>query len=132
MIGQRLAGMDPRRKAGTAAFDETRVALVHDWLNQLGGAENVLEELVRLFPRAPVYTSMYDRLAMPAFYQEWQICTTFMQRLPAGFAGKAWRQTDGAIYSVVEGHGSVTVTAPGDGAQPVTITYGPRDHFVVP
>ncbi|MFZ9335190.1 MAG: gentisate 1,2-dioxygenase [Burkholderiaceae bacterium] len=57
---------------------------------------------------------------------------TFMQRLPAGFAGKAWRQTDGAIYSVVEGHGSVTVTAPGDGAQPVTFTYGPRDHFVVP
>ena len=82
MIGQRLAGMDPRRKAGTAAFDETRVALVHDWLNQLGGAENVLEELVRFFPRAPVYTSMYDRLAMPAFYQEWQIRTTFMQRLP--------------------------------------------------
>ncbi len=57
---------------------------------------------------------------------------TFMQRLPAGFAGKPWRQTDGAIYSVVEGHGTVTVTAPTDGAQPVTFTYGPRDHFVVP
>ncbi|MCL4828961.1 MAG: glycosyltransferase [Caldilinea sp.] len=59
-----------------------RVAFVHDWLNQMGGAENVLEELVQLFPGAPVYTSMYDRYAMPAAYQQWDIRTTFMQRLP--------------------------------------------------
>ncbi|MFN3980243.1 MAG: glycosyltransferase [Caldilinea sp.] len=59
-----------------------RVALVHDWLNQMGGAENVLEELVQLFPGAPVYTSMYDRYVMPAAYQQWDIRTTFMQRLP--------------------------------------------------
>jgi len=58
------------------------VALVHDWLNQMGGAENVLEELVQLFPGAPVFTSMYDRAAMPAAYQQWDIRTTFMQRLP--------------------------------------------------
>lgn len=57
---------------------------------------------------------------------------TFMQRLPAGFAGKPWRQTDGAVYSVVEGSGTVTVTAPGEGASPVTFAYGPRDQFVVP
>ena len=36
-----------------------RVALVHDYLNQYGGAERVLEELHALFPSAPVYTSMY-------------------------------------------------------------------------
>jgi gentisate 1,2-dioxygenase len=30
---------------------------------------------------------------------------TFMQALPAGFTGKPWRQTDGAVYSVVEGEG---------------------------
>lgn len=59
-----------------------RIALVHDWLNQMGGAENVLEELVQLFPNAPVYTSMYDRAVMPAAYRSWDIRTTFMQRLP--------------------------------------------------
>jgi glycosyltransferase involved in cell wall biosynthesis len=58
------------------------IALVHDWLNQMGGAENVLEELVDLFPGAPVYTSIYDRGHMPAAYQAWDIRTTFMQRLP--------------------------------------------------
>lgn len=59
-----------------------RVALVHDWLNQMGGAENVLEEFVRLFPSAPVYTSMYDRMRMPVAYRNWDIRTSFMQRLP--------------------------------------------------
>ncbi len=34
-----------------------RLALIHDWLNQLGGAEDVLEKLVRLYPGAPVFTS---------------------------------------------------------------------------
>lgn len=59
-----------------------RVALVHDWLNQMGGAENVLEEFVDLFPGAPVYTSMYGPEKMPDSYKSWTIRTTFMQRLP--------------------------------------------------
>lgn len=54
---------------------------------------------------------------------------TFMQRLPAGFEGKAWRQTDGAVFSVVEGHGSVTIA---HAAQEQIFEFGPRDHFVIP
>ncbi|WBY01755.1 gentisate 1,2-dioxygenase [Ramlibacter tataouinensis] len=54
---------------------------------------------------------------------------TFMQKLPAGFAGKCWRQTDGAVYSVVEGSGSVEVEA---GEQRWRFDFGPRDHFVIP
>lgn len=58
------------------------MALVHDWLNQMGGAENVLEELVDLFPRAPVYTSIYAPRRMPDAYRTWDIRTSFMQHLP--------------------------------------------------
>jgi gentisate 1,2-dioxygenase len=54
---------------------------------------------------------------------------TFMQRLPAGFQGKAWRQTDGAVYSVVEGEGEIVI---GHGDDEVRYAFGPRDHFVVP
>lgn len=54
---------------------------------------------------------------------------TFMQRLPAGFAGKPWRQTDGAVFSVVEGHGSVHINHAG---QSQVFEFGPRDHFVIP
>ena len=41
------------------------VALVHDWMNQIGGAEDVLESLVSLHAKAPVYTSLYDANRMP-------------------------------------------------------------------
>lgn len=58
------------------------IALVHDWLNQMGGAENVLEELVDLFPAAPLYTSIYAAEKMPDAYRRWPIRTSFMQRLP--------------------------------------------------
>ena len=36
-----------------------RLTLVHDWLNQMGGAEDVLETMVSMYPQAPLYTSMY-------------------------------------------------------------------------
>ena len=59
-----------------------RVALIHDYLNQYGGAERVLEALHELFPDAPVYTSIYDARAMPERYRSWDIRTSWMQRLP--------------------------------------------------
>jgi len=58
------------------------LALVHDWLNQIGGAEDVLETLVEMFPRAPIYTSMYWSEKMPPSYRAWDIHTTWMDHLP--------------------------------------------------
>lgn len=59
-----------------------RIALVHDWLNQVGGAEDVLENLVDMLPGAPVYTAIYWRDGMPAAYRAWDVRTTWMDRLP--------------------------------------------------
>jgi glycosyltransferase involved in cell wall biosynthesis len=59
-----------------------KLALIHDWLNQLGGAEDVLEVLVDMFPGAPIYTSIYAPELMPAHYRRWPIRTSFMDRLP--------------------------------------------------
>ena len=53
----------------------------------------------------------------------------FMQKLPAGFEGKGWRQTDGTVFSVVEGHGAVTIER---GDKTWRFDFSPRDHFVVP
>jgi glycosyltransferase involved in cell wall biosynthesis len=58
-----------------------RVALVHDYLNQSGGAEHVVEIFHHLFPDAPVFTSVYNPKAMPAFWRSVDVRTTFMQRL---------------------------------------------------
>ncbi len=75
----------------TPGLGEVRLALVHDWLNQMGGAENVLEEMVDLFPDTPLYTSMYDPDKMPESYRRWDIRTSFMQGLP-GYSShhQAW------------------------------------------
>ena len=61
---------------------QPRIALVHDWLNQLGGAENVLEELAELFPASPIYTSIYAPDHLPDRYRKLPIHTSFMQGLP--------------------------------------------------
>jgi len=37
-----------------------KIALVHDYLNQVGGGERVLDELMLMFPQAQIYTLMYD------------------------------------------------------------------------
>lgn len=67
-----------------------RVALVHDWLNQMGGAEQVLEVLVDMFPAAPVYTSIYDPRRMPPAYRQWDIRTSWMNRLPGVTSHHLW------------------------------------------
>ena len=59
-----------------------QIALIHDWLNQLGGAEDVLETLHGMFPTAPIYTSIYDRAHMPAGWQRWDIRPSWMDHLP--------------------------------------------------
>jgi gentisate 1,2-dioxygenase len=54
---------------------------------------------------------------------------TFMQLLPKGFSGKPYRQTDGTVFSVVEGTGTAYIESPAGKAQ---FDFSPRDHFVVP
>ena len=54
---------------------------------------------------------------------------TFMQRLPAGFSGKPYRQTDGTVFSVVEAAGTAYIDGP-QGS--VRFDFCARDHFVVP
>lgn len=59
-----------------------RVALVHDYLNQMGGGEKVLLALHDLFPQAPVYTSIYEPARVDPRFRQLDIRTSFMQRLP--------------------------------------------------
>lgn len=61
---------------------QPRVALAHDYLNQYGGAERVVEALHDMYPNAPVYTSIFDPRSMPPDYQTWDIRTSFLERAP--------------------------------------------------
>lgn len=59
-----------------------RIAIVHDFLTQRGGAERVVLALHRMFPDAPVYTSVYDAAGTFPEFAEIDVRTTVLQRLP--------------------------------------------------
>lgn len=59
-----------------------KIALAHDWLNQIGGAEDVLNALTRAYPASPVFTSIFAKTLMPPHYQDWDIHTLWLDRLP--------------------------------------------------
>ncbi len=63
---------------------QLKIALVHDYLNQYGGGERVLEALYELYPDATVYTSIYDKKLMESWLKipSKKIKTNFISKLP--------------------------------------------------
>lgn len=59
-----------------------RVAFVHDYLNQMGGAERVLLALHDLFPDAPIFTTIAAPERLTYRLSQLDIRVSFMQRLP--------------------------------------------------
>ena len=66
-----------------------KVAIVHDWLVAYAGADRVVDCMHHVFPDAPIYTLVYDENNMPAWFKDYDIRTTYLQKLP--FATKLYR-----------------------------------------
>jgi len=58
-----------------------KVALVHDYLVDAGGAERILEVFHELYPEAPVYTSIYNSETTFACFREMDVRTSLLQYL---------------------------------------------------
>lgn len=67
-----------------------KVAVIHDWLTTYAGAEKVLEEILKIYPEADVFSTV-DHLEGKdrAFLQNKKVNTTFIQNLP--FSKKKYR-----------------------------------------
>ncbi len=63
------------------ANNNPKVVIVHDWLTNMGGAENVVLAMHEAFPDAPIYTSTYSPENMPRF-KGLDVRTTYLQNLP--------------------------------------------------
>ena len=61
-----------------------RVAIVHDYLAQAGGAERVVVAMHNVFPDAPIYTSVYDPEATLPEFRDMDVRTSFLQRFAGG------------------------------------------------
>lgn len=62
-----------------------KVALIHDYLREYGGAERVLEALHEIYPDAPVFTAFVDEKQLGLHWQrfaDWDIRTTWLTKIP--------------------------------------------------
>ena len=58
-----------------------KVALVCDWLVNVGGAERVLLEFHKMFPDAPIYTSKYNKKGID-WFKDAEVKTGYLQHFP--------------------------------------------------
>src|SRR4029077_9929658 len=86
-MGQTLPRV-PRDRLECRAMRESRVgsafgrvALVHDFLLDVRGAERVFAALCELFPEADLFTAIYDPRGTEGRFQGRNIHTTFLQKL---------------------------------------------------
>ncbi|MFA6304762.1 MAG: glycosyltransferase [Patescibacteria group bacterium] len=86
-----------------------KIALTHDHLFQIGGAENVLLELHKIFPQSPVYT-LINNPEKTELFRDFDVRTSFLDKLP--FAKShfkwylslmpiAWERFDFSEYDIV-------------------------------
>lgn len=61
-----------------------KIAIIHEWLVNMGGSEKVVLAFKELFPEAPIYTTVYDPDNVDAAFHGMDIRTSFIQRLPFG------------------------------------------------
>ncbi|MBU1110542.1 glycosyltransferase [Patescibacteria group bacterium] len=59
-----------------------KLAIVHDAFMQWGGAENLVLAMSRLWPDAPIYTSVVDERVLPADFPRERLRPSFLQKLP--------------------------------------------------
>ena len=62
--------------------NKPKVALFYDWLNQWGGAEKVLLDILKIFPNAPVYTLVHDPRKTTWLPAQTKIIPSFLNSFP--------------------------------------------------
>jgi glycosyltransferase involved in cell wall biosynthesis len=81
-VPQVRAPAGSRVPGAAESLSSVDVAIVHDYLNQRGGAERVVLELSDMWPAAPIYTSLYRPSSTLPGFQGRDIRTSLLDRLP--------------------------------------------------
>lgn len=108
-----------------------KVAIVHDWLVNSGGAERHIYEVCKLFPKAPIYTSVYYPEATLSGFKEFDVRPSFISKLPffrhrhqwaLGFRYLAWRRLKLDDYDLI-------ISSSGSEAKAVKTRKGQQLHI---
>ena len=60
-------------------MENLNIAIVHEYLLKIGGAEKVLLDLHKIFPEAPIYTFLYDEKLTQGKFEDCKIITSNLQ-----------------------------------------------------
>jgi glycosyltransferase involved in cell wall biosynthesis len=72
----------PAYHINPSRFSEPRVALVHYWFVSMRGGERVVERLLGLYPKADIFTHVYNPALVSATIAKAKVTTSFINRLP--------------------------------------------------
>ncbi len=104
-----------------------KVAIVCDWLTNVGGAEKVLLAVHQMYPDAPIYTSQYNPKGID-WFKDADIRTGYLQHFPTKirrlipmFRQKYFDKLDLSEYDLV-----ISVT----GAEAKSIKCGPNTTHI--
>ena len=87
-----------------------KVAIVHDWLVNYGGAERVVEAMLSIYPDADIFTLVYDKKKMASHFPPEKVHASFVQKFPKStklytklltFMPKAFESFDLSDYDLV-------------------------------
>jgi glycosyltransferase involved in cell wall biosynthesis len=93
-----------------ASKNSPRIAIVHDWLTNMGGAERVVLAMHEAFPDAPIYTSVYEPEKVPLFdgldvrttrLQKWPRFLRRLHKFFPMFRVRAFRELDLDAYDII-------------------------------
>ena len=115
-----------------------KVAIVCDWLTNVGGAEKVLLEIHHLFPEAPIYTSKYSKRGISWFSDAdvrtgWlQIFPVFLRRVLGPLRVKWFSKLDLTEYDLVisvTGAEAKCVSRLKPGAKHISYCHAPTQYY---
>jgi glycosyltransferase involved in cell wall biosynthesis len=117
-----------------------RVAIIHDWLSVMRGAESALEVLCELYPEAALYCLFHDRGKVSGTIEGMNIKTSFVQRLPFVKRHYRWylplfptaiERLDLRKYDLVisSSHCVAKGVVPAPGARHVSYVYTPMRYM---
>lgn len=61
---------------------DKKIAIVHDFLIEFGGAEKVLLDLLKILPKAKLYSAFYDQGKLGQYFDKYDVQTSFLQHYP--------------------------------------------------
>ena len=56
------------------------IALIHDHLNQMGGAEKVLKAFTAMYPQAPIFTILFAKKIQTQHFSDTKVIGSYLQK----------------------------------------------------